>query len=66
MDIFQDLRTDGHDRKQESTGGNPSSGHKKPELSGLVLNTPGNNQHYKIPSGEETNAENQSWKCACI
>jgi hypothetical protein len=50
---FQDLRADGHDRKQESTGGNPPSGHEKPELSSLVLSTPGNNVHHKIPSGEE-------------
>lgn len=61
---FQDLRADGHDRKQESTGGNPPSGHKKPELSGLVLYTPGNNMHHKIPSGDERYAENRSWKCA--
>jgi hypothetical protein len=63
--IFQDLRADGHDRKQESSGGNPPSGHEKPELSSLVLFTPGNNMHRQIPSGEETYAENQSWKCAC-
>ncbi len=35
------------------------------ELSGLVLYTPGNNIHHKIPSGDETYAENRSWKCAC-
>jgi hypothetical protein len=63
--IFQDLRADGHDRKQENTGGNPPSGHEKPELPSLVLFTPGNNLHHQIPSGEETYAENQSWKCAC-
>jgi hypothetical protein len=63
--IFQDLRAGRHDRKQESSGGNPPSGHEKPELSSLVLFTPGNNMHRQIPSGEETYAENQSWKCAC-
>jgi hypothetical protein len=62
--IFQDLRADGHDRNQESSGGNPPSGHKKPELSSLVLFTPGNNMHHQIPSGDETYAENQSWMCA--
>ena len=62
---FQDLRANGHDRKQESTGGNPPSGHKKPELFDLVLYTPGNNMHRKIPSGDERNAENRPWKCAC-
>jgi hypothetical protein len=62
---FQDLRAKRHDRKQEKTGGNPPSGHKKPELSYLVLFTPGINEHYKIPSGEDANAENQSWMCAC-
>jgi hypothetical protein len=54
----------GHDKKQESTGGNPTSGHKKPELSCLVLFTPWNNHYQTIPSGDETNTENQSWKCA--
>jgi hypothetical protein len=63
--IFQDLRADGHDRKQESLGGNPPSGHEKPELSSLLLFTPGNNLYHQIPSGEETYAENQSWMCAC-
>jgi hypothetical protein len=63
--IFQDLRAGSHDRKQESSGGNPPSGHEKPELSSLFLFTPGNNVHHRIPSGEETYAENQSWKCAC-
>jgi hypothetical protein len=63
--IFQDLRADRHDRKQESSGGNPPSGHEKPELSCLVLFTPGNNVHHQIPSGEEKYAENQSWMCAC-
>jgi len=62
---FQDLRAYGHDRKQENTGGNPPSGQEKPELSSLVLFTPANHQHRKIPPGEETNTENQSWKCAC-
>jgi hypothetical protein len=63
--IFQDLRASSHDRKQESSGGNPPSGHEKPELSSLLLFTPGNNMHQQIPSGEETYAENQSWMCAC-
>jgi hypothetical protein len=62
--LFQDLRAYGHDRKQESTGGNPPSGQEKPELSSLVLFTPWNNMHHKIPSGDETYTENQSWKCA--
>jgi hypothetical protein len=55
----------GHDKEQESTGGNPPSGQEKPELPCLVLFTPRNNQHHKSPSGDETNMENQSWKCAC-
>jgi hypothetical protein len=29
-----------HDKKRENTGGNPSSGHKKPELPRLVVFTP--------------------------
>jgi len=62
---FQDLRADGHDRKHENPGGNPPSGHEKPELSGLVLYTPGKNVQHKIPSGDERYAENRSWKCAC-
>jgi hypothetical protein len=37
---FQDLRANGHDREQENAAGNPPSGHKKPELPGLVLFTP--------------------------
>jgi hypothetical protein len=61
---FQDLRTNGHDRQQESTGGNPLSGQEKPELSRLVLFTPRNNLQHKLPSGDETNTENESWKCA--
>jgi hypothetical protein len=62
--IFQDLRADGHDRKQGSTGGNPPSGHEKPELSCLFLFTPRNYTHQKKPSGDEIYMENQSWKCA--
>jgi hypothetical protein len=61
---FQDLRTNGHDRQQESTGGNPPSGREKSELPRPVLFTPRNNPQYKLPSGDETNMENQSWKCA--
>jgi hypothetical protein len=61
---FQDLRTNGHDRQQESTGGNPLAGQEKSELPRLVLFTPRNNTEHKLPSGDETNTENQSWKCA--
>ena len=62
---FQDLRTNGHDRQQESTGGNPPSGQEKSELPRLVLFTPRNNLQHKLPSGDETNMEKPSWKCAC-
>jgi hypothetical protein len=54
----------GHDNQRESTGGNPPSGQKKPELSCLVPFTPRNNLHQPTPSGDENNTENQSWKCA--
>ena len=62
---LQDLRADGHDRQQEYPGGSPPSGHKKPELPNLVLFTPRHKQFEKMPTGEDTNTENQSWKCAC-
>ena len=61
---FQDLRAVVMTKKQESTGGNPPSGQKKPELSCLVLFTPRNNLHHTTLAGDETNTENQSWKCA--
>lgn len=61
---LQDLRANGHDKNQESPGGSPPSGHKKPELFSLVLFTPRHKQH-DVPPGDETNTENQSWKCAC-
>jgi hypothetical protein len=54
-----------HDKKQESTGGNPSSGPEKPELPSLVLFTPRKNKNNAKPSGEGPNTENQSWNCAC-
>jgi hypothetical protein len=57
----------GHDKtEQESTGGSPPSGRKKPEMSSLVLFTPRINSQYKNPSGDETYMENQSWNCAFI
>jgi hypothetical protein len=43
-----------HDKKRESEGGNPPSGHEKPELPCLVLFTPGNNRNKKDPSGNDT------------
>jgi len=62
---FQDLRAYGHDPKQEKPGGNPPSGQKNPELPCLVLFTPRSKQFHNPSSGDETNTENQSWKCAC-
>jgi hypothetical protein len=53
-----------HDKKRESTGGSPPSGHKKPELPCLALFTPRGKQQEK-PSGAVSNTENQSWNCAC-
>ncbi len=38
----------GHDKEQESTGGNPPSGQEKPELPCLVLFTPRNNSTTKV------------------
>jgi hypothetical protein len=52
-----------HDKKRESTGGNPPSGHKKPELPCPALFTPRCNQPPK-PSGAASNTENQPWNCA--
>jgi hypothetical protein len=40
-----------HDKKQESEGGNPPSGHENPELPCLVLFTPRNNRKQKYPTG---------------
>jgi hypothetical protein len=45
--IFQDLRVHDHDKKRESTEGNPPSGHKTPHRPCLVLSTP--------PAGQPTN-----------
>jgi hypothetical protein len=61
---FQDLRAKRHDTKQEKTGGNPPSGHKKPELPCPVLFTPRSGQ--QNPSGAGSNRENKSWNCASI
>jgi len=54
-----------HDKKRESTGGNPPSGRKKPELSCLVLVTPPNKDSKAKAAGEKPNTENPSWNCAC-
>jgi hypothetical protein len=63
---FQDLRTNCHDRQQENTSGNPSSEQEKSELPSPVLITPWSNHQDKPPSGDETNMEKPSWKCAYI
>ena len=53
-----------HDKKRESTGGNPPSGHEKPELPCPVLFTPRSSQ--QNPSGARWSSENKSWNYACI
>jgi hypothetical protein len=53
-----------HDKKRGNTGGNPPSGHEKPELPRLVLFTPRKNNEKAKPSGEDANTEKQSWNCA--
>jgi hypothetical protein len=54
-----------HDKKRKSTGGNPPSGHKKPDLPSLVLFSPRRTQQQR-PSGTGSHREKQSWNCACI
>jgi hypothetical protein len=52
-----------HDKKRESTGGNPPSGHEKPELPAWFSSPRGTQEHR--PSGVGSNTEKQSWICAC-
>jgi hypothetical protein len=54
-----------HDNKRENTGGNPPSGHEKPEMPRLVLFTPRNRDDKAKPSGADANMEIKSWNCAC-
>lgn len=42
----------------------PKSEQEKSELPGLVLFTPRSSTQHKPPSGDETNMEKPSWKCA--
>jgi hypothetical protein len=47
-----------HDKKRESEGGNPSSGHENPEMFCLVHFTPLENRNPKNPSGKDRSTEN--------
>lgn len=51
-------------KKQENAGGIPPTEQEKSERPGPILHTPGSKKNNKPPTGEESNRETESWKCA--